>query len=92
MKPPLVDVLLALGVVLFVAGCTESPQAEHTVDYYRGHDDARRARVKTCTNDPGATGRSADCINALEADRLESIGSFRDLAPMQLPDPHGQRQ
>lgn len=91
-RSPLVDVLLTFGVFASVAGCMERPAAAHTVDYYRAHADERRVRVRDCVNDPGTEGRSPDCINALEADRLEGIGSFRELAPMQLPDTNRPQQ
>jgi len=85
------DALLA-GIVCVLAGCGESPSAAHTVDYYRAHAQERRARVKDCVNDPGSRGRTPDCINALEADRLEGIGSFKDLPPMELPVPEQPKQ
>ena len=32
-----------------------------------------------------------DCVNAREAERLEGVGSLRNLAPLELPNPPGAR-
>ena len=82
-----------LGIVVTIgsAACAPSPDPAHqTVDYYVANREAREARVAECANDPGALGQTPDCINARKAAALESIGSLRDLPPMQLPAPPKQ--
>jgi hypothetical protein len=77
-----------LGVVVTIssAACAPSPEpAAHTVAYYREHSEVRHAKLVACGDDPGTLGRTADCVNALEASRIEGIGSQRDLPPLGLP-------
>jgi hypothetical protein len=37
-----------------------------------------------CANDPGTLRSTPDCINAREAERLESYGTLRDSGPVGL--------
>lgn len=76
---------MTIVATIGMAACTEAPRSQHTVDYYRAHVEARRDRLKECSNDPGALAATPDCGNALEADRLEGIGSFQKLPPMEMP-------
>jgi hypothetical protein len=64
--------------------------AEHTVDEYRADARLRQEVFGRCRADPGTLGETPDCINALEAERLESRGSLRDLPPLGL-DPAPRR-
>lgn len=77
-----------LGIVVTIgsAGCAPSPNPTHqTVDYYRANPDARKEMLAKCENDPGALGRTPDCINALQAKRIdEPMKSLRDLPPLGL--------
>jgi hypothetical protein len=76
-----------LGIVVTVgaAACAPSPNPTHqTVDYYRANRDAREAKLAECANDPGTLRNTPDCVNARQAGNLESIGSLRDLPPLQL--------
>jgi hypothetical protein len=76
---------LAAGVLLGVAGCTrEADVARHTVEEYRADMRLRQETFKQCTNDPGTLGKTPDCINAQEAERLESYGSLRNSGPIGL--------
>jgi hypothetical protein len=70
------------------AACTENANvARHTVDEYRADAELRREVFSACASDPGTRRESADCVNAIEAERLESRGSLRDLPPVGLePD------
>jgi len=43
-----------------------------------------------CVNDPGGLGQTPDCVNAREAERMESHGSLRDQGPVGL-DSSGRR-
>jgi hypothetical protein len=77
-----VCVLAACGA----ASCTRSPDdSALTVGYYRAHPAERHTMVDACANDPGHTGERAACTNAREAERIDGIGSLRDLPPMGLP-------
>jgi hypothetical protein len=70
---------LAAVVLLSVVGCSrEADVARHTVEDYRANKILRQEVFKRCVNDPGTLGTTADCINAREAERLESVGSLRD--------------
>lgn len=76
-----------LGIVVTVgsAACAPQPNPTHqTVEYYRANRDAREAKLAECANDPGTLRNTADCVNARQAGSLESIGSLRDLPPLQL--------
>lgn len=82
------------GAVLLVClvGCTRTTDDSHwTVEYYREHVQERRAMLAECTNDRGFLERTPSCINAREAERIESIGSLRDRRPMALPLPDRSR-
>ena len=69
----------------FYAACTQDADiARHTVDGYRADTELRREVFSACANDPGTHGESADCVNAIEAERLESRGSLRELPPAGL--------
>lgn len=77
----------ALAVVSAAACTSDADVAQHTVEEYRANAELRRGVFVACTNDPGTTGESADCINAIEAERLESRGPLRNLPPVGLnPD------
>jgi hypothetical protein len=55
----------------------ESPTMDHaryTVDEYRRDTHLREQQFQRCTNDPGTLGKAPDCINALEAERIEGMG------------------
>lgn len=79
-----------LGIVVAIssAACAPSPDPTHqSVEYYRANREAREAKVTECVNDPGALGKTPDCVNAKLAAQLEDVGSLRDLPPMGLtPD------
>jgi hypothetical protein len=76
---------LAAIVLLSGVGCSPQPEAaRHTVDDYRADKTLRQDIFKKCANDPGTLGKSPDCINAREAERLESMGSLRDSRPLGL--------
>lgn len=82
--------MVAVAVIAVVTGCGQVPQtARHTIAEYRDDPSLRRQQVRACVNDPGTLGKTPDCINALEAERLESHGSLRDSDPIGLdPSKH----
>ena len=76
--------LAALGF-FGVVGCTrEAAVARHTVDEYRVNRSLRKETFEACIHDPGTLGSTPDCINAREAERMESMGSLRDSGPIGL--------
>lgn len=76
---------LAVVLTLSAVGCTrETDVAHHTVEDYRANKTLRQETFKKCTNDPGTLSKTPDCINALEAERLESYGSLRNSGPVGL--------
>jgi hypothetical protein len=87
------SVLATLFGVIVVVRELRSPAptvAHHTVDEYRADNRLRREMFGRCQADPGSLGERPDCINAREAERLESHGSLRDLPPLGL-DPAARR-
>ena len=86
----LVLIVLATLVGAAVSCAPGPPVAEHTVSDYRTDATLRREVFTRCLNDPGGLGHTPDCVNAREAERLESRGSLRDQAPVGL-DPSGRR-
>ncbi len=79
------------ALAVFCAACTQDANvARHTVEEYRADAELRREVFAACANDPGTRGGNADCVNAIEAERLESRGSLRDLPPVGL-DPNRAR-
>ena len=71
--------LATITLTAVAAACAPSPsKARHTVQAYRADAALRRDQIMRCANDPGTLGRTPDCINAGEAQRLEGIGSFKD--------------
>jgi hypothetical protein len=76
---------LAVVLILSAAGCTrEADVAHHTVEDFRANKSLRQEMFKQCTNDPGTFRKTPDCINAQEAERLESYGSLRNSGPVGL--------
>jgi hypothetical protein len=78
---------LAIVIILGAAACTRQPDvARHTVEEYRADKTLRQGVFRKCANDPGTLGKTPDCINASEAERLESLGSLRNSGPIGLDD------
>jgi hypothetical protein len=78
--------LLSIAAALSIVCCTRQPEpAQHTVAEFRSNPDLRRAQFARCTNDPGTLGKTPDCVNAREAQRLEDMRPVRDLPPVGLP-------
>lgn len=76
-----------LGIVVTVGAavsCAPVPDRANTVTYYREHAEEREALLARCADDPGSAGHMPDCANAREAERLEGIGSQRELPPLDL--------
>jgi hypothetical protein len=76
---------LVAVVILGAVGCgREAAVARHTVAGYRADKPLREEVFWRCANDPGTLGTTPDCVNAREAERLESYGSLRDSGPIGL--------
>lgn len=75
------------AVYMFIAalpvGCVQ--KSVPTVEYFRTHRDERVAEIRRCTNEIGKLKGDPLCVNATEAERLESLGRLRDLPPLGLP-------
>jgi hypothetical protein len=83
----LTGIAIASLSVLVVGACSPSPDgARRTVADYRANVALRRQALEACSNDPGSLGKTPDCVNALEASRLEDGKSLRDLPPIRLPE------
>jgi len=78
-----------LGIVvtaISAAGCAPAPdRARYTVEAYRQDHRCAGKSSSAVPNDPGTLERSADCVNAREAERAVGVGSLRDLPPLRLP-------
>ena len=89
-RPGARSVRMCLGfavTALSAAGCAPAPdRALYTVEDYKHDAQLRREDLARCTADPGALGKSADCVNVREAERSVGVGSLRDLPPLRLPD------
>jgi len=48
-----------------------------TVDEYLKQPDLRKKVFAACANDPGRRGSDANCVNALQAERIASSGTGR---------------
>jgi hypothetical protein len=86
-RPGAQRVRKCLGIVVTVGAavsCAPAPDRANSVSYYREHADERQATLKRCADDPGSLGRQPDCVNAQEAERMEGIGSQRELPPLDL--------
>lgn len=78
-------VLAALAVM--GSGCTRQDQAATsavvesnrilTVDEYLKQPNLRKKVFAACANDPGRKGGDANCVNALQAERIASSGTGR---------------
>ena len=75
--------LLSMVSVVLVAGCVQ--ETAPTVEYFRTHEDERKAQLHHCSDEAARAQADPFCINAREAERLESIGHLRDLPPVGLP-------
>jgi hypothetical protein len=83
------DVRLCLGIVvtaISAVACAPAPdRARHTVAELRADRALREREFKACANDSDGLGKSAECLNVTEAERLEDVGSLRELPPLKLP-------
>src|SRR5208282_6299087 len=90
-RPGVQRVRKCLGLVVTLtsaAGCAPAPdRALHTVEEYRQNAKLREVEFSRCANDPASGNSVPDCLNAREAERLEGVGSLRNLAPLALPSP-----
>lgn len=48
-----------------------------TVDEYLKQPELRKKVFASCANDPGRKGSDANCVNALQAERIASAGAGR---------------
>lgn len=77
----------SLIITLLVAALGCAPKydvSRNTVEYFEQNEEARRAQMEECRNDPGRLWNSRDCVNARHADANKAMGSLRDLPPIGL--------
>lgn len=70
-------------VTLGTAACAPAPNP-HPVSWYREHVEERQAQLRHCQENPGALQATPDCVNATAAEKVESVGSLRQLPSMGL--------
>jgi hypothetical protein len=77
---------LIVGAAFVAAACSSPPEppTHQTVEFYLTNKEARQAKLAECDNDPGALGKTPDCINAKQAARRD-MKTLRDLPPLNLP-------
>jgi hypothetical protein len=95
-RPGVQRVRRCLGLVITftsAAGCAPAPDlASHTVDEYRHDAKLRKLTFERCAKDPVLRDLKPDCLNAREAERLEGVGSLRNLAPLELLSPNARSE
>ncbi len=93
-RPGAQRVRRCLGLVVTLtsaAACAPAPdRATHTVEEYRHDATLREFEFARCANDPAAGNSLPDCINAREAERLEGVGSLKNLTPLDLQNPRAR--
>ena len=65
-----------------LTGCfDDTPEAGpvQTVDWYKTHNDERKATLEGCANNPGELKGTPNCENALEAEEQLSSGSLKNV-------------
>lgn len=69
---------MAVSAASLVVGCGGSSpsRARYTVEEYRQNAEARAEQVAKCSNDPGTFGQTPDCINAMQAESIEGLGTI----------------
>jgi hypothetical protein len=82
-----INALVIAAVACMGSGCTkqdvgQAPVAAvknrvFTVDEYLKQPDLRKKVFAACANDPGRKGNDANCMNAMQAERIASAGSGR---------------
>jgi hypothetical protein len=79
---------LSLGIIvtsLSSAGCAPAPDtARHSVEDYATDPPLRQDTLARCLADPGTLSKTPDCVNVKEAERRVSVGSLRELTPLDM--------
>jgi hypothetical protein len=90
-RPGVQRVRKCLGLVITfasAAGCAPAPDPTlYTVDEYRHDAKRRELTFARCAKEPASRDLKPDCLNAREAERLEGVGSLRNLGPLELANP-----
>ncbi len=75
----MIGITILSSVVL--TGCfEETPKEEvHTVDWFIDHQDVMNNTLEKCTNNPGELLKTANCQNAIMAQKKLSIGKPEDI-------------
>jgi hypothetical protein len=68
--------LVLAAAFLILVGCTEK-EAVQTVDWYKVNKIERDVMVGKCANNPGELMSTPNCINAIRAREITSLGAKR---------------
>lgn len=84
MKISYVRNLAVMALVSFaLTGCFDEEPAStvpvHDVEWFKAHNDARKATLEECSNNPGELKDTPNCSNALEAEKQLSSGSLHNV-------------
>jgi hypothetical protein len=63
---------VSAALMLNLIGC-EKAEEVRTVEWYREHKAERQEQIKKCSNNPGQLAATPNCMNAGQAESLESI-------------------
>lgn len=78
---------LCIGTLLLLAcaSCGSPSGSARTVSYFQAHPKEREALFKRCADDPGDLGKTPECVNVIQAEAIEGMGSFKDLPRVRFP-------
>jgi hypothetical protein len=82
-----IGIFMLSALACLASGCTKPHDASGaaaaesiriiTVDEYLKQPELRKKVFASCANDPGRKGGDANCVNALQAERIASAGAGR---------------
>jgi hypothetical protein len=64
------------SALAMLTGC-EAKEAVQTVDWYKAKNTEREAMIARCKNNPGELMATANCVNAIRAREIVSLGAKR---------------
>lgn len=80
----------ALAALALVGGCSKPAEPAPTVSWYLEHSDELKAKVAWCEDD-AARRASDDCQNAIAANARKSMGTMKDLPPIDWNAPEAKK-
>lgn len=72
--------ILLVAIAASLAGCNDADQGQHTntVGWFLDHRDELTITLKACRDNPGAIGKTPNCINANEARNKITVQEMKD--------------